>query len=96
MSDLSEIWVIWVRGYGRFDFDGSEAEAEEMRAHKAKWERAVAHKYRKSLRLESDRITSQIVDKFSNGEGVAASLFNKLKEAKEKEAYFFRENREAQ
>lgn len=37
-------WVINVAGYGAFVFDGSEAEAEEMRAHKARWEGAVGHK----------------------------------------------------
>jgi hypothetical protein len=38
-------WVILVAGgYGTFLFEGSEAEAEEMRAHKANWEHAIAHK----------------------------------------------------
>jgi hypothetical protein len=33
-------------GYGEFVFEGTEDQAEEMRAHKARWERAVAQKYR--------------------------------------------------
>lgn len=38
-------WVIIVgSGYGAFLFRGSEVEAEEMRVHKARWERAVAQK----------------------------------------------------
>lgn len=37
-------WVINVAHYGAFLFDGTEAEAEEMRAHKANWEHAIAHK----------------------------------------------------
>jgi hypothetical protein len=42
---LNPSWVILVAGgYGAFVFQGSEAEAEEMRAHKANWERAIAHK----------------------------------------------------
>lgn len=37
-------WVINVAGYGAFVFEGTEQEAEEMRAHKARWEGAVGHK----------------------------------------------------
>lgn len=38
-------WVILIAGgYGAFLFEGTEAEAEEMRAHKANWEGAVGHK----------------------------------------------------
>ncbi len=40
MSD----WVIQVGGYGSFLFEGNEQEAEEMRAHKSRWERAPARK----------------------------------------------------
>ena len=40
-------WVIVVGGgYGAFLFRGTETEAEEMRAHKANWEGAVARKRR--------------------------------------------------
>lgn len=37
-------WVISLPWYGAFLFDGTEAEAEEMRAHKANWEGEVARK----------------------------------------------------
>lgn len=39
-------WVILVGGYGAFLFRGTEPEAEDMRAHKARWEGAVAKKRR--------------------------------------------------
>lgn len=37
-------WVISLPFYGAFLFDGTEAQAEEMRAHKANWEREIARK----------------------------------------------------
>lgn len=37
MSD----WVIYVGGYGAFIFEGTHAQAEEMRAHKARWEGGI-------------------------------------------------------
>ena len=37
-------WVISVAGYGSFLFEGNEKEAEEMRAHKARWERGIGRK----------------------------------------------------
>jgi hypothetical protein len=37
-------WTIIVGGYGAFLFDGTEQEAEEMRAHKARWERGIGRK----------------------------------------------------
>lgn len=39
-------WEITVAGYGTFIFEGTEAEAEEMRRHKARHEAAVARKRR--------------------------------------------------
>ena len=48
-------WTIWVGGgYGDFQFHGTEAEAEETRARKANWERAVAIKYRNDLSTPKD------------------------------------------
>jgi protein gp37 len=42
---LGQHWLISVGGgYGKFHFLGHEHEAEEMRAHKARWEGAVAKK----------------------------------------------------
>ena len=37
-------WVINVAQYGAFLFEGSEAEAESMRAHKSQWEGSIGHK----------------------------------------------------
>lgn len=38
-------WVINIAGgYGAFTFEGSEAEAEEMRVHKTQWEGNNGHK----------------------------------------------------
>jgi len=37
-------WVIWVNNYGHFMFAGTEAEAEERRADKCKWEGAMGRK----------------------------------------------------
>lgn len=38
-------WVILVGGgYGAFLFNGTEEQVEEMRVHKARWERAIAKK----------------------------------------------------
>ena len=39
-------WIIEVADYGSFNFFGTEEKAEERRAHKAKWEHAVATKRR--------------------------------------------------
>lgn len=47
MPEIKEKWLICVGGeYGCFVFEGTEAEAEEMRRHKATWEQAVARKTR--------------------------------------------------
>jgi hypothetical protein len=41
----TEHWVIAIGGgYGAFLFEGAEADAEEMRRHKARWEQAVGLK----------------------------------------------------
>lgn len=42
-------WWIYVHGYGAFEFEGSEVEAEEMRVHKARWERGIARKWQIAL-----------------------------------------------
>lgn len=46
MNKETEHWVINIVGYGAFLFFGNEAEAEEMRAHKARWERGIGKKRR--------------------------------------------------
>ncbi len=51
-----ERWLICVGGeYGCFVFEGTEAEAEEMRRHKATWEQAVARKCRASDLSECEK-----------------------------------------
>lgn len=41
MSEVAT-WVIYIgNGYGHFLYSGTAAEAEEMRAHKANWERGI-------------------------------------------------------
>jgi hypothetical protein len=46
MHERESFWRISVNGYGTFAFFGTEQQAEEMRAHKACWERGVATKRR--------------------------------------------------
>lgn len=38
---LPTAWIIYINGYGCFLFDGTDTEAQEMRAHKARWERGI-------------------------------------------------------
>ena len=77
-------WNIWVSGYGGFDFEGTEEEAEEMRSHKARWEGGRGLKWRADpdLQMESDRLTQKIAEKWEFGEGVPQSWLTKLREAK--------------
>lgn len=48
-------WKIRIQGYGTFDFAGTEAEAEKMRAHKANWERGVGIKWRVNNQTDLDK-----------------------------------------
>jgi hypothetical protein len=62
---VSERWLICVGGgYGCLIFDGTEEEAEEMRAHKANWEQAVARKTRASdaEKIEKELDAFEVVD----------------------------------
>lgn len=82
---MAEKWKIWIGGgYGLFDFEGTEAEAEKMRAHKAAWERARGMKYRVENQTDVDRITQEIVALWDDDKGVPQSLFTKLKAARER------------
>lgn len=63
-------WRIRVQGYGTFDFYGTEAEAEEMRAHKAQWEKGVGLKWRADLARPIDSLTAEIASEFDKGKGV--------------------------
>lgn len=44
MPDARQWWIIDVAGYGTFATYGTVEEAEDMRAHKAKWEGGVGRK----------------------------------------------------
>jgi hypothetical protein len=77
-----ERWKIWVSGYGEFDFFGTEEEAEDMRIHKARWERGLGQKWRAENQQESDRLTAKIVSIWETGAGVPQSLFKRRKEAR--------------
>jgi len=72
-----QTWNIRIQGYGTFDFEGTEQEAEEMRKHKAKWEGGSGMKWRKDNQTELDRLTEEMADIFDNGEGVPRELFMK-------------------
>ena len=48
-APLVETWTISLPDYGAFLFVGTEAQAEEMRRHKARWECEVARKRRATL-----------------------------------------------
>lgn len=48
----TERWDIAVAGYGAFTFDGTEAEAEQRRRDKARWEGAVGFKVRRQVAVE--------------------------------------------
>lgn len=76
-------WIIWISGYGSFDFEGTEAEAEEMRAHKANWERGRGEKWRADLSREVDCLTRDIVDLWASHQGVPPSLLQARKAARE-------------
>lgn len=67
-------WKIRISGYGTFDFHGTEAEAEEMRRHKAEWERGSGIKWRADLATEYDRLTAECGALWDAGEGVPVWL----------------------
>lgn len=81
---MTEKWKIRVQGYGTFDFTGTEAEAEEMRIHKARWEGGVGLKYRTENQTEVDQITAQMCNLFDLHKGVPMAMSKRLKEAKQK------------
>lgn len=85
MTDTT-IWMIRINGYGTFEFEGSEQEAEDMRSHKARWERGVGIKWRKDLSRESDRLSSEIAEIWDTGKGVPEKLFRRLREVRVSEA----------
>ena len=74
-------WKIRIAGYGTFDFEGTETEAEDMRKHKSVWEQGVGIKWRTNLTRESDQITAKIADLWDAGKGIPPSLFDERREA---------------
>jgi len=75
------IWVIRVAGYGTFECEGTESEAEVMRQHKARWEGGAAMKWRKDGKNLSDRLAAEIAAIFDSGSGVSAALWKKWRKA---------------
>lgn len=86
MSDAATKWMIRIAGYGTFEFEGTEDEAEEMRAHKARWERGNGLKWRADHMRESDRLTSEIAALWDGGQGVPQRLMSRRKKALDAEA----------
>lgn len=58
-------WTIWVSGYGSFDFEGTKAEAEEMRAHKARWEGGASLMWKADMATEADRLAAETATRWS-------------------------------
>ncbi|TDR90350.1 hypothetical protein [Enterovirga rhinocerotis] len=80
MAAKTTTWLIRVSGYGTFEFEGTEPEAEEMRVHKCRWEGGTGMKWRKDLAREEDRIRSEMASHFDAGEGAPSSLFARLRQ----------------
>ncbi len=79
---MSDKWKIRVSGYGTFDFEGTEEQAEEMRCHKANYERGTAIKWRETNQTPVDDIYCQMADLWDRGEGVPADMMDALRAAK--------------
>lgn len=43
-EDQIGVWKISIGGYGSFEYVGTSFEAEDMRSHKAQWERGVGRR----------------------------------------------------
>ena len=66
-------WIISVGGYGTFFFEGTESEAEEMRAHKAKWERGVG----KKRPADDEEVASGMIKRCLNHPGyLSKNIYN--------------------
>lgn len=79
-------WKIRVSGYGTFDFEGTEHQAEEMRAHKANWEQGTALKWRTDgLAKPSDLIRAKMAQAFDDSGSCSFELTTALRKAKRKE-----------
>lgn len=74
-------WKIRIAGYGTFDFEGTEAQAEEMRRHKCQWEQGFGHKWRADLSCKSDKIMAEMAALADSGKGIPAELFDRRRDA---------------
>jgi hypothetical protein len=73
--------MVRVAGYGTFECEGTESEAEAMRQHKSRWEGGAAMKWRKDGKNLSDRVAAEIAAIFDSGAGVSAALLKKWRKA---------------
>lgn len=80
------VWRIRISGYGTFDFTGTEAEAEEMRAHKANWERGHGMKWRADLSRKSDQFAAEMAALWDVHKGVPDKLVRARRAALKAEA----------
>lgn len=85
-AEQSDTWMIRVSGYGTFEFVGTEAEAEEMRAHKARWEHASGQKWRITNPTEADKVRAEMAALWEAGQGVPVSVQKRLRAALAKDA----------
>lgn len=58
-TPTAPVWAVYVGGYGAFLHEGTEAEAEAMRAHKARWEGGIGRKRLATPQEVLDRTPSQ-------------------------------------
>lgn len=77
-----EIWTIRISGYGTFEFEGTEQEAEEMRKNKAQWERGNGLKYRKCEQEIIDKLVELQCWFFDNEGGCPHWLISQIAEEK--------------
>lgn len=82
----SGVWRIRIAGYGTFDFEGTEEQAEEMRAHKANWERGAGMKWRIGVWAKpSDLLLQKQANLFDLGKGCPGELIEQICKAKKLE-----------
>lgn len=70
-----EHWKIRIQGYGTFDFEGTEEDAEATRVNKARWECGNGIKWRADLSTEYDRLTAEVAQRLDDGKGITHDLW---------------------
>jgi hypothetical protein len=78
-----EKWLIRIAGYGTFDFEGTEEEAEEMRKHKANWEKGSGIKWRVTNPTLYDKLTELQAWYWDNEGGCPGWVMTKKRQAKQ-------------